>query len=115
MAFETQQSTSEGDGGLDGNISFNDLGTYEQGLNRLSSRWLQRHKPEDSYRSVCVTVLADVQGMLQPQMQGRFQAIKSCLDDAASSRAVFQVANHMSTLEHTTRRVVFTFRDTRRR
>jgi hypothetical protein len=37
--------------------------------------------------------------MLQLQMQGRFQAFKSRLDDAASSRAVFQVANHLSTLE----------------
>jgi hypothetical protein len=90
MAFETRQSASEGDGGLDGNISFNDFKTSfqfdqhgpeedideveeeEQELDRLSSRWLQWHKPEDSYRSVCVTVLADVQGMLQPQMQGRF-------------------------------------------
>jgi hypothetical protein len=99
MAFETRQSASEGDGGLDGNISFNDFETFEQELDRLSSRWLQRHKPEDSYRSVCVTVLADVEGKLQPQMQGRFQAFKSRLDDAVSSRAVFQVANHVSTLE----------------
>jgi hypothetical protein len=32
-------------------------------------------------------------------MQGRFEAFKSRLDDAAASRTVFQVANHISTLE----------------
>jgi hypothetical protein len=116
--LKTRQSASAGDGGLDGNISFNDFETSfqvdqhgpeediddideveeeEQELDRLSSRWLQRHTPEHSYRSVCVTGIADVQGMFQPQMQGRFQAFKSRLDDAASSRVVFQVANH----EHT--------------
>jgi hypothetical protein len=60
---------------------------------------LQQHRPDDSYRAVCTTVLVDVATLLHQEMQDCFQALKSRLDDAAASKAAFQVANHVSTLE----------------
>jgi hypothetical protein len=82
MAFETRPSASEHHGVHDGDISSTDFKSFlkvgqrvseeaidegeeeEQEADRLASMWLQQHKPDDSYRAVRITVLADVQGML---------------------------------------------------